>query len=147
MARYFDFGVETSLPTNHGWIGSHMDNRQPPWDPIHLIHIYKGKGRQILDSQHEVIIIEILSHLIVSRGHLYTPEDHLGVLVPTNALKALIFKYVNLRRPSIINDATENLPNLGKSLYHNILEYNFPAISGVVRLDTVSYTHLTLPTN
>ena len=48
--RNFDFGEETYLPTNHGRLGSHMDDRQPPWNPIHLIHIYKGKGRQIQDG-------------------------------------------------------------------------------------------------
>ena len=115
IARHFDFGEETSLPTNHGLVGSHMDDRQPPWNPIHLIHIYKGKGKQIQEPQHEIIIIEIRSHMIVSRGHQYTPEEHLEVLVPRNAFKAMINKHVNLRRPSVINDATENLPILGKS--------------------------------
>ena len=74
-----------------------------------------------------------MAQKIASRGHLYTPEDHLGILVPTNALKALIFKHLEVGRPSIINDTTEKLPNLETSLYHNIREYNFPTITGVER--------------
>jgi hypothetical protein len=50
----------------------------------------------------------------------------------------MINKHVNLRRPSVINGATDNLPILGKSLYRNILEYNFPAFPGVERQEKLT---------
>jgi hypothetical protein len=72
-------------------------NRQEqPWDPIHMIHFYKGKGMLIEDWQHEIIIIiNLVAHVVCNRGHLYTPEDRLGILFPTNLFKAMLEKYIN----------------------------------------------------
>jgi hypothetical protein len=126
---------ETLLPPDHGGLLGQENHQEQPWDPIHLIHLYMGKGLRIEDWQREdiiIIIINLVAQVVRNRGHRYTPEDRLGVLFPTNLFKSMLEKFFNYPRPADVLPGRADLPLLDKSLIDNIREFNYPSVQGAV---------------
>jgi hypothetical protein len=119
----FNIREETALPEDRVAVLD-LPSQDEQWDPVNLIHLYKGSGGRVEDWQHEAILLNIAAHVIFRRGYLYTPEERLAVLMPTNAFKAMLERYINVPRPADAAPGKADLPWPRSSLTANLVEYN-----------------------